>query len=187
MVQKQLKKSNEMKNQVNEINSVKKSDFTVILCGCDSDEEQILNDEPIIDVVSLIGAVYYKDTFVDDIEWKLGDDNFPQLMGINPDSPYIEDVGELAEVNEEEFEEGDQNLAEEEEQLMDRYMLKVLMSIYGPDDQEHLNPDTLSENFENLYCVLLSEEDHPHLLFGKDKQKLSADASEYQSKNSNSI
>ena len=161
-----LTNSAEMKKQVNEFNSVKRSDFTVVLSGAVTDEEETMNNEPELTVCKIIGTVYYKDVPVDTIEWELGDDNYPESVVMNLDSPCVDD---FEEIDEEAMEEGELLMAEEEEQLLDRYMLKVLQSVHGSDFQDLGNPDGMLENFEKLFCSLGKDGCNYRLYFGIDK------------------
>ena len=174
MCNKKSKNFTQMEKQVNEINSVKRSDFTVIMSGADSDDKEIGNNEIESPFVRIVGTVYYKGTPVDWIDWKMGEDGFPIIMGTDPDSskyPWSEDFIE-EEFDEEEFDESNQSMDEIGEQLLNRYMTKILNSVYGSAIQDNVNNDKLLENFERLYCMVYQDESGDHILFGNDKDRL---------------
>lgn len=168
-------------NNLLRIEQVNKSDFTLKVMSAKKNMTSTMNNLFGLAVFDVKAIVDYKGTPVDIVETKCSfgryDGFFPEEMW--EDKDFHPDEKMVAEAIDCEL---DCALSEgytyEElfgEELLYRYASKTVYYAYGEEYYEHLGHDGREKCFEDLYCVLVPEDEHFTLLFEKEKYELASE------------
>lgn len=160
------------------IEQVKKADFSVKVMIAEKNIKQTMDNHFCLALFDVTAVVDYKGTPVDIVETKCSfgryEDLFPEEMW--EDDDFDPDEKTVAEAIDCELDCAltDGYTYEDlfSEELLHRYASKTVYYAYGEEHFDHLSYNGIEKRFEDLYCVLVPEDDHFKLLFGKDRYAL---------------
>ena len=167
-------------NTLLKIQNVRTTDFSVKVMSAEKNMTNTMHNHFGLAVFDVKAVVDYMGTPVDIVETKCSfgryDDFFPEEMwedeDFNPDEKMVADAIDC---------ELDCALTDGDtyedlfgEELLHRYEAKTVYYAYGENYYGHLGHDGIEKSFEDLYCILVPEDDHFTLLFGKERYILAS-------------
>jgi hypothetical protein len=167
-------------NTLLKIQNVRTTDFSVKVVSAEKNMTNTMHNHFGLAVFDVKAVVDYMGTPVDIVETKCSfgryDDFFPEEMwedeDFNPDEKMVADAIDC---------ELDCALTDgytyEDlfgEELLHRYSGKTVYYTYGEKYYGRLCHDGIEKSFEDLYCILVPEDEHFTLLFGKERYELAS-------------